>query len=113
MKVVTNESGLSVEIIKRYKENENDKYLSILGGDSSNPSWDDYLADFKEEFHPHILLMRQTIKENGMVGYTGQDANGMYFKFSDGIVLGFTWRGWGDLMQAIVDKQEGYMAYYM
>ncbi len=57
--------------------------------------------------------MKKTIQENGLLGYTGQDAEQYTFKFSDGVVIGFTWRGWGDLMQAIVDKREGYIAYYM
>ncbi len=113
MKVVTNESGLSVEILKIYSEKEGDNYHVVLGGDSSNPSWEEYLSDFKDEYKPHVLLLRKSIQENAMVGWTGQDANSTYFKFSDGEVWGFTWRGWGDLMQAIVDKREGYMAYYM
>ena len=118
MKIVTNESGLSLEIVRNYAfsasgKKDDDNYIPIIGGDSSNPSWQEYLDDYKDEFKPHILLLREAIKENGMVGYTGQDADNLYFKFSDGIVFGFSWRGWGDLMQAIVDKQEGYMAYYM
>ena len=35
------------------------------------------------------------------------------FVFSDKTALGFSWRAWGDLMSAIVGKNEGYMAYYM
>ena len=113
MKVVTNESGLSLEGLNHYQENENDKQNTFLGGDTSNPSWEEYLADFKDEYKPHVLLLRKFIEENGMIGWTGQDADDLCFKFSDGQVWGFTWRAWGDLMQAIVDKREGYMAYYM
>lgn len=111
MKTVTNENGLSVEIIEGHPEEIEPNIF--LGGDSNNPSWEEYLGDFKEEYKPHVLLIRDVIKENCLLGYTGQDAQDYYFKFSDGEFWGFSWRAWGDLMQAIVDKREGYMAYYM
>lgn len=117
-KKVTNETGLSVEIIRGYdvtetNDNIKNKPHHFMGGDDSNPSWEAYLSDYNEEFRPHVLLIKKCIEDNGLVGTTGQDADDMYFKFSDGHVWGFTWRAWGDLMQAIVDKREGYMAYYM
>ena len=113
MKTVTNENGLSLEIVTHYVQVDGEDYSPMLGGDDSNPSWEEYLNDYKEEFKPHILLLKKSIEENGLVGYTGQDADDLYFKFSDGNVMGFSWRGWGDLMQAIVNKNEGYMAYYI
>jgi hypothetical protein len=113
MKTVTNENGLSLEIVTHYVQADGEDYSPMLGGDDSNPSWEEYLNDYKEEFKPHILLLKKSIEENDLVGYTGQDADDLYFKFSDGNVMGFSWRGWGDLMQAIVNKNEGYMAYYM
>jgi hypothetical protein len=113
MKTVTNENGLSLEIVTHYVQVDGEDYSPMLGGDDSNPSWEEYLNDYKEEFKPHILLLKKSIEENDLVGYTGQDADDLYFKFSDGNVMGFSWRGWGDLMQAIVNKNEGYMAYYI
>jgi hypothetical protein len=113
MKIVTNENGLSLEIVRDYVQADGEDYSPMFGGDDSNPSWEEYLDDYKEEFKPHILLLKKSIEENGLVGYTGQDADDLYFKFSDGNVMGFSWRGWGDLMQAIVNKNEGYIAYYM
>lgn len=108
-KTVSNEEGLTVEIIRDSTED----YAPMLGGDDSNPSWEAYLNDYKEEYRPHVLLLKKSIEENGLVGETGQYANNLSFKFSDGQHWGFSWRAWGDLMQAIVDKNEGYMAYYM
>jgi len=116
-----NENGLSVEIIRGYDlvdvdvdTNTNPKKPHhFLGGDDSNPSWEAYVNDYKEEYRNHVRLLRKCIDENGLIGSTGQDADDWYFKFSDGEIWGFTWRAWGDLMQAIVDKREGYMAYYM
>jgi hypothetical protein len=112
-KTVSNESGLSLEIIRHSDLKENESTYPFLGGDSNNPSWEEYVNDFKQEYKGHILLLRKSIEENNMIGYTGEDADDLWFKFSDGEIWGFTWRAWGDLMSAIVDKKEGYMAYYM
>jgi hypothetical protein len=113
MKILTNDSGLSIEIVKSHEMKDWDKFLNIFGGDNTNPSWEEYFDSIKEELKPHILLLRKSILENSMIGWKGQDVNDLYFRFSDGVVFGFSWRAWGDLMQAIVDKKEGYMAYYM
>jgi len=112
---VENEQGLSVQIVRGVDENkkEGEDVFIFMGGDSTNPSWEEYLEQFTEKYKPHILLVKKAIEQNGMVGYTGEDAQEYYFEFSDGEIWGFTWRGWGDLMQSIVDKKEGYMAYYM
>ena len=112
-KKVSNESGLEVEIVSASKLIDDKSYRALWGGDSSNPSWEEYLNDWKEEYKPHVLLVRKSIEENGLIGETGQFQDDLAFKFSDGEIWGFTWRAWGDLMQAIVDKREGYMAYYM
>jgi hypothetical protein len=112
-KQVSNSQGLTLDIHIGYQVQEGDNGNTIFGGDDTNPTWQEYLDGFKDEYVPHLLLIRQAIEENNLIGYTGQDADDLYFKFSDGHVWGFTWRGWGDLMQAIVGKKEGYMAYYM
>lgn len=113
MKVVSNEKGLSLEIIKDHQLTDSDDVTPMLGGDDSNPTWEEYLNDFKEEYRPHVLLIRKSIEENGLMGYTGQEASEFNFKFSDGQFWSFSWRAWGDLMQSIINKNEGYMAYYM
>lgn len=116
MKQVSNESGLSLDFIlcSQIGEVDPQKTINMLGGDSSNPSWDEYLADYKDEFQPHVILMKKCIEENNLVGETGgKMANDWCFKFSDGYVFTLSWRAWGDFMQAVVNKKEGYMAYYM
>jgi len=107
-KSVSNHKGLSLELVRGAND-----YFTFMGGDSSNPSWEEYVADFKSEFQDHVKLIRKSIEENGLVGEKGEFANDLSFKFSDGQHWGFTWRAWGDLMSAIVDKREGYIAYYM
>ncbi len=112
-KVVSNESGLSLMIVRNYEPLQTDNYFPILGGDNRNQSWQEYFDEIKEELKPHVLLLKQSIEENHLIGCTGQDVDDLYFKYSDGVVFSFSWRAWGDLMQSIVDKREGYMAYYM
>lgn len=108
---VSNENGLSVQIVRTHEED--DKYEVLMGGDRRNLSWKNYFDEVKDHYKPHFELIKKSIIENGLVGETGQFADDLIFKFSDGFSLGFTWRGWGDLMSAIVDKNEGYMTYYM
>lgn len=114
--IVSNEQGLSVEVvlIDDISEHDyNDRVKIQLGGDDTNPSWEEYLNDYKDEFKPHVLLIRKFIEENRLIGISGNDTNDWNFNFSDGEIWGFSMRAWGDLMQSIVDKNEGYMAYYM
>lgn len=108
-KQVCNEQGLICDIVS-----DEEKYEVILGGDLTNPSWEDYLVCWVDEIRPHFILIKKSIEENGLIGETGASfANIYHFKFSDGKSFAFTWRGWGDLMQSIVNKNEGYMTYYM
>lgn len=109
-KSVTNDKGLTCELVKIHEVSDYDPFM---GGDDNNPTWEQYLDMFKEEYKGHVLLIRQIIIDNELVGETGQFADDLVFKFSDGQCWGYTWRAWGDLMQAIVDKQEGYIKYYM
>ncbi|KKN13197.1 hypothetical protein LCGC14_1008950 [marine sediment metagenome] len=105
---VKNKTGLSVNIVP-YSDNTE----GIMGGDSSNPKWDEYIRQYKRKYKPYIRLIRKYIIENKLIGITGDQQNEWAFEFSDGANLGFSWRAWGDLMQAIVNKREGYMTYYM
>lgn len=108
MKAVT-ENNLTCEI-----SGKDEKCQSLMGGDTDNPTWEEYINDIKDEWKPHFNLIRKAIEENGMVGeLSGNMCNDTAFKFSDGNCICFSWRAWGDLMQAIVGKREGYMAYYM
>jgi hypothetical protein len=105
-----NKNGL--EMVVQYHEPEGCTHL--MGGDDTNPTWEEYLDVYNEEAKPYFDLIRKAIEELGWVGSTGeQKANDTYFVFSDGESITFSWRAWGDLMQAIVGKREGYMMYYM
>lgn len=108
-----NSRGLKLWVLKdgeRLPEN----LQVISGGLKNNPTWKEYLKDVKYSYRPHFRLIRRAIIDLDWVGETGAaKANNYYFHFSDGTYMGFTWRAWGDLMQAIVNKREGYMQYYM
>lgn len=88
-------------------------HLGWLGGDPSSPTWDEYLSQFVPEARPYVEAVRRCIEEQDLVGLTGEEAQEGHIAFSDGKTLSLTWRAWGDLMQAIVNKREGYMRYYM
>ena len=106
---IKDEDGLELWVTQDDVESQ-----SIMGGDDSNPTWENYVMGYRVQFRPHIQLLRKAIEEMGWIGRTGRDVSNYYtFVFSNGTVWGFSWRAWGDLMQAIVNKQEGYMAYYM
>jgi hypothetical protein len=94
---------------------EDEKYVIIPGGqDLENPpDWTGYLEYFVAEAHPYLEVLKQYVIDEGLVGTKGEYHNSNAFLFSDGTTYGFTWRAWGDFMQAVVGKREGYMAYYM
>jgi len=97
-----------------YDPQQYPKHFIQMGGDSSNPTWDEYLDGIYDEYKPHIIAIKEAIEKAGLVGKTAnQIANDIYFKFEDGVQISYSWRAWGDLMQAIVNKHEGYMTYYM
>jgi hypothetical protein len=95
-------------------EPDREGHLIVSGGMSPAPTWEEYVAEFRPEYRPHIAAIRACIEREGLVGTTGEEmANEHCFAFDDGTKIAFSWRAWGDLMQAIVGKREGYMAYYM
>lgn len=115
MKQVCNEQGLCLDILYSLPNGAKEENVhTVFGGDDRNPTWEEYVDDYKEEFQPHMKLIRQSLEVNNRIGETASRcANSYNFSFSDGNVFRFSWRAWGDLMQAIVNKKEGYMAYYM
>jgi hypothetical protein len=93
---------------------QEDRYNPLFGGLSEAPTWDEYLEMWKEPFREKLAAIRICIEENNLIGKTGGEfCNDNMFEFEDGTIISFSWRAWGDLMQAIVGKREGYMAYYM
>jgi hypothetical protein len=108
---------ITVELKKGFEltEEQHKEVYSLMGGKQGEPeTWEEYLSDFTDEYKPHVIALKEYIeKEEGLMYSTGQDADDWYFVFSDGEVWCYSWRAWGDLMQAIVNKKEGYMKYYM
>ncbi len=90
-------------------------YIIAPGGDPSNPSWKEYLDNFKKEWQPHIVAIKDVLEREGLIGSSGESFDNRYFELDDEYQtkIAFSWRAHGDLMQAIVDKREGYITYYM
>lgn len=105
---IKDENGLELTVTTNHPEN----YQPIFGGMDTSPTWEEYLEEYRDEYKPHFRLIKRAIEELGWVGETAESkANDTCFVFSDKIALGFTWRAWGDLMSAIVGKNEGYIKY--
>lgn len=84
----------------------------IAGGNSYNPTWPQYLLGYNRQSRKYFSCIRQYIIDFNLLGTPGSAMNDNYFEFSDSTIIAFTWRAWGDLMQAIVGKREGYINYY-
>ena len=104
-----NEDGLELTVTSIDSVNA----YTFMGGMDDSPNWEEYLSDYLDEYKPHFNLIKKSIEDLGWVGESARDkANNTCFVFSDGTAFNFTWRAWGDLMSAIVGKNEGYLAYY-
>lgn len=107
---IKNEENLEMVIETMRPEN----CEGIMGGMQETPNWDEYLQIYDSKYLPYFQLIKKGIESLGWVGETAdRKASDTFFVFSDGMAISFSWRAWGDLMSAIVGKNEGYMAYYM
>ena len=104
--------NLTVEIIEQTNEIYPEDYQIISGGQDSM-TWGQWQNQFTDEYKLYWETLKQKLIEENLVGKTGEWQNNLLFKFSNGKTFGFTWRGWGDFMAAIVGKGENYMQYYM
>lgn len=96
------------------EEADDENNLTMFGGDTSNPTWDEYLSMFKPEWPERFEAVRECVEREGLTDTCADEfCNDNQFRISDGSRVSFSWRGWGDLLQAIAGKREGYMRYYM
>lgn len=93
----------------------NYKYKQILvsGGDLSKPIWSEYIESYPKTIQPYVLEIRKVIEHNNWHSKTGEDMNMTLFEFLDGVTFVFTWRAWGDLIQALHYQREGFYKHYM
>ncbi len=108
-------SEMSIEEMEIKHGQEAEGINILMGGDVSNPTWEEYIDHFKDEYQPNIRGVRKALEEANMIGaVAGNYCNDTWFQSKKGdFAISFTWRAWGDMMQAIVNKREGYMTYYM
>jgi len=85
----------------------------VSGGLDDPPTWDGYLDFMPLDLGPYLSGIRKAIEDGGLVGTLACDfCNEHYWQADDGVRIVFTWRAWGDLMQAIIGKCQGYWSYY-
>lgn len=90
-----------------------DKHITIPGGDPNNPMWAEYVDSFPRAVQPYIYQIRKHTEENRLLEKSGKDMNNVIYEFIDGVTISFSWRAWGDFIQAIHNKREGYCKYDM
>jgi hypothetical protein len=71
---------------------DNEDHVSLLGGGiDPPPSWDEFLDEFQDEFHPHLEAARRWLVACGApYPSASRWRNDHYLRFSDGITLTFT-----------------------
>ena len=100
--------------VKVVQDTRDKNQIIVSGGRSDNPTLEEYIDELTEDWKPKIKVLAKFIKNSNFYKITAdQFCNYNHFRFNDGKEIAFTWRAWGDFMQAIVGKREGYMAYYM
>lgn len=114
MKTYKNKQGLELQV--RIDDNSGDIY-PVMGGMDTSIGWKEYLEQYKREYRGHFRLIRKAIIDLGWRNECANNiANYYSFKFSDDIIIAFSWRAWGDLLCAINNERGvhyGYMKYYM
>ncbi len=102
---------LTVEVVQ---DEQDENIVIVTGGRADNPTFEEYISDLTPEWKEKMKVLKYFLKESEYYKITADRfCNDNHFRFSDGREIGFTWRAWGDLMQAIVGEREGYMTYYM
>ncbi len=94
-------------------DEDNDNHVRLMGGDLMNPTWREYLDDFSSEWRAVMIAIARCVRKSWCWKITANKCCTIWFETDDGHTLKFSWRAWGDFMQALVNKREGYMTYYM
>ena len=87
--------------------------LFAHGGFDPAPDWDEFLAQYPNEYFPYLIKAKEWVKgQDPWIGGS-EFAACNYLYFSDGVSLMFSWRAWGDFLQAVAGRREGYLEYYL
>jgi hypothetical protein len=101
-----------------YEESES-KHESIggMGGWVDGQGWPEFIADIADTHRPYYEALRSAIVANRVKCGGDAHQDSMVPVFSDGTVGSFSYRGWGDLLAAIWNTEDGgsrsYMSFYM
>ena len=100
--------------IKVVQDKQDENQIVVSGGRNDNPILEEYINELTEDWKPKIKALARFIKKSEYYKMTAEHfCNDNHFRFNDSTEIAFTWRAWGDFMQAIVGEREGYMTYYM
>ena len=92
---------------------DDENHVSLWGGFDPPPSWAEYFDEYEDDLRPYLGAARRWLTARGApYPAASRWCNDHYLRFSDGTTMSFTWRAWGDFVQAGVGEQEGYMTYY-
>ena len=104
----TTAHGLTIEVINQPTTTPT---WIITGGFPKPQSWSEYLGKFSKKEQKILQTIRKAIEEMGWVGTkANQKADITAFRINNDLIQ-FTHKAWGDLMAAIVNKQEHYTIY--
>ncbi len=90
-----------------------DKAFYPLGGFDPPPDWDEYVAEYHENLRPYLETARQWLLAKDEWPGASDFAACEFLLFSDGIGMVFSWRAFGDFLQAVAGRREGYLEYYL
>lgn len=90
-----------------------DEAFYPLGGFDPAPDWEEYLAQYDGQLHPYLEVAKiwaLSLREwPGASDFAAEN----FLEFSDGVGMVFSWRSFGDFLQAVAGKREGYLEYYI
>lgn len=102
---------MSQVVVVAWGQGEGEVSVGGLGGWVSGHKWSDYLERQDPRIHHYFEAIRASVIERNLreSGYWHQ--RGGEPIFSDGTYGAFSFRGWGDLLAAIWNTEEGTDAY--
>lgn len=100
---------MKIEVERRTGNDPKDLMVIQGGYWEGFSSWKEYLGLYRREFRPYFSAIHRKVA--GEEPTSGEMNNEVWWEFSDGTALAFTWRAWGDLMSVIHGGR--YLDYYM
>lgn len=117
-KIVNIKEIMKAEIVtpEKYEASGGDinSIIPIMGGNPYPKDWEEFKNEWEEEYWPKLEAIKVEITNKGLIGSLAMEVcNDIIFTFSDDSkAMTFSFRAWGDLMDAIIGEKNGYISYY-